>query len=143
MMVLANGKSYKTIAPFSYEEMFQGQQRSVLSIHFKAKSTDSADDEDGYTLEEIAELYRDPSPFKVIKIYEDTPDEEGNYKFLSEHHNYNLACNLRMENIDGIERYILKIAQLTDIELAQETQGSDIEMLTECVLELSTEVYGA
>lgn len=132
MIVLANGNSYNTIAIYSSKEVFQGQQREIFNIHFNA---------DEYTLNDIATLYKDTTPFSDIKIYSDTPDEEGNYQFLSEHLNYNLACNLKMENIDGIERYILKIAQLTDIEIAQRTQSNDIEMLTECVLELSTEVY--
>ena len=34
MIVLANGKSYNTIAIYSSKEMFQGQQREVFNIHF-------------------------------------------------------------------------------------------------------------
>ena len=71
MIVLANGKSYNTIAIYSSKEMFQGQQREVFNIHFNA---------DEYTLNDIATLYKDTTPFSDIKIYSDTPDEEGKIK---------------------------------------------------------------
>lgn len=133
MLVLANEKIYTPIAPYYYKELIQGQQREVFEIHFKADETG----EDGYTLEEIFALYKDTSPFEDIKIYEDAPDEEGNYKFLSEYLHFTIAVNFDTKTIDDVERHILKIAQMSDIELMQKAQAEQIALLQECILELS------
>lgn len=133
MIILANGKSYNPIAPNSFKEFIQGQQREVLEFHFKADETGV----DGYTREEIIELYKDTAPFSDIKFYEDTPDEEGNYKFLSEHLNFTIAVNFETKNIDGLEQHIVKVAQLSEIEITQKEQAERIALLEECILELS------
>lgn len=119
MIELANGKVYNPIVPFSYKEMVQGQQREVLEIHFKADETG----EDGYTLNEIVELYKDTSPFDDIKFYEDFPNENGDYIFLSERLHFTVAVKFWAETIDNIPRYVIKIAQKTDLELSVENQA--------------------
>lgn len=133
MIILANGKSYNPIAPNSFKEFIQGQKREVLEFHFKADETGV----DGYSLEEIVGLYRDTTPFSSIKFYEDIPDEEGNYKFLSEHLNFTIPVNFKTETIDGVDRHILKVAQLSDLEITQKEQAERIALLEECILELS------
>lgn len=137
MIELANGTRLNPIAPYSYKELIQGQQREVFEIHFKADETG----EDGYKLEEIVELYRDTTPLSKIGFYEDTPDEEGNYKLLSEHLNFTIAVKFWSETVDDIARYVLKIAQLSDLEITQQSQSDDIAMLTECILEMSEVIY--
>jgi hypothetical protein len=143
MIILANGKSYNTVAIFSSSQNFQGQNRDVWEIHFSAEE---------YSLEEISGLYNDPSPFSNIKIYEEATklneetgeyevvkDEEGNivYNFLSEWNDYTLPISLVMQNIDGQERYCLKLSQLSKLEQDQAQQGEDILLVSECILELS------
>ena len=143
MIILANGKSYNTVAIFSTSQNFQGQNRGVWEIHFSAEE---------YSLEEISGLYNDPSPFSNIKIYEEATklneetgeyevikDEEGNivYNFLSEWNDYTLPISLTMKKIDDKERYCLKLSQLSKLEQDQAQQGEDIMLVSECILELS------
>lgn len=133
MIILANNKTYTPIAPYSRKELIQGHQRNVFEIHFKADETGV----DGYTEEEIRELYKDTTPFEDIKFYEDLPDESGNYKFLSEHLNYTIPVNFETKTIDDIERHIIKIAQLSELEIMQKEQAEQIALLQDCILELS------
>jgi hypothetical protein len=129
MIKLANGKQYQTIVLFSHKELFQGQQREVLEIHFKADETG----EDGYTMEEIAALYRNTAPLDDIKIYEDAPDEEGNYIFLSEHLHFTIAIKFWAETVDEIPRYVIKVAQMSNLEITQQEQGAVLTALLQGV----------
>ena len=127
MITLANGKSYNTVAIFSNTQNFQSSQREIFEIHFKADETE----QDGYKLETISALYNN------IKIYEDTPDEAGNCAFLSEHLHTTIPVKFTTETIDDVKRYIIKIAQLSELEIMQKEQAEQIALLQDCVLELS------
>ena len=133
MITLANGKSYNTVAIFSNTQNFQNSQREIFEIHFKADETE----QDGYKLETISALYNNPAPFDNIKIYEDTPDEAGNCAFLSEHLHTTIPVKFTTETIDDVKRYIIKIAQLSELEIMQKEQAEQIALLQDCVLELS------
>jgi hypothetical protein len=105
----------------------------VHTIHFKADETG----EDGYTEAEIRELFEDTSPFDIIRFYNDTPDKEGKYTFLSEYLHTTIPVKFTTETIDGIKRHIIKIAQLSELEIMQKEQAEQIALLQDCVLELS------
>lgn len=134
MIELANGKMYYPLAPYSGHEFIENQYRMVHTIHFKADETG----EDGYTEAEIRELFEDTSTFDIIRFYEDTPDEEGKYAFLSEYLHTTIPVKFTTETIDGVKRYIIKIAQLTELEIMQKEQAEQIALLQDCILELSS-----
>ena len=129
MIELANGELLYPILPLSYKETIQGQQREIFEFHFICDDTG----ENGYKWEDIRVYYKDPSPFNDIIFYEDSLDENGNKIFLSEHLHFIIPVSFNEKSIDGQNRLILKLAQMSEIEIVQKEQGDVLTALLQGV----------
>lgn len=131
MILLKNGQTFDTININHRHEIVNNVYRSIFEIFFSA---------DTYSFEEINELKSNPEVLSDIKIYgENCSGDTINYELLSEHYNYTIAVELKETTLNGEECHMLKVAQLTDVEIEVNGLKEQVALLTDCVLELSTQ----
>lgn len=141
MITFANGKSYEQVSVLGAVQSFQGQLRNTLAIKFLASVI---------TLAEATELYKDEDALKEISISE-TYTEPG---LDSEGHavntertrssvqlNFTLPVELTLSTekispTESAEIITIKLAQKSDLELAQEKQATDIAACEAAIIDI-------
>lgn len=125
MITFANGQAFNTIRILGAKKTYQGMERDTLAI-----SIPSAD----ITLEEAKKLWKNTEATAEITI---TSDGQTNVRL-----NYSLPVELTDETLkvsedESVEVVTLKLAQKSDLEIALETQATDIQDTQVALMELA------
>jgi hypothetical protein len=109
MVTFANGKSIETIAVYSSSMQYQEAQRRTLEIRIL---------KDNATFDELAKIFKDKTALKEITC----ADADSSSLQL----NYVIPVELCLKTIDEAETWTMKIAQMSDVEIAQEKTASEL-----------------
>lgn len=127
MVTFKNGESYETIRILGGSETYQGQQRKTLEIDF-----DGAE----ITLDKAKELYQNAETLSEITV---ETDGESSVQL-----NFSLPLELTLTTkrkrlyIDSDDELIvLRVAQKSALELAQEQQAAELAITQMAILELA------
>ena len=119
MVTFANGRQLETIAVYGSSMSFQNAQRSTLELVVSA---------DKITLDEAKSIWKDAEMTAEITI------TEGNETSI--HLNYTLPVELKANSLDGVDVVRIKLAQKSDIEIAQEKQATDIAACEAAIIDI-------
>ena len=119
MVTFANGRQLETIAVYGASMNFQNAQRSTLEIVISA---------DNITLDEAKSIWKDAEMTAEITI------TDGNE--TSVHLNYTLPVELKANSLDGVDVVRIKLAQKSNIEIAQEKQATDIAACEAAIIDI-------
>ena len=119
MVTFANGRQLETIAVYGSSISFQNAQRSTLELVVSA---------DKITLDEAKSIWKDAEMTAEITI------TDGNE--TSVHLNYTLPVELKANSLDGVDVVRIKLAQKSNIEIAQEKQATDIAACEAAIIDI-------
>lgn len=119
MVTFANGRQLETIAVYGSSMSFQNAQRSTLELVVSA---------DKITLDEAKSIWKDAEMTAEITI------TDGNE--TSVHLNYTLPVELKANSLDGVDVIRIKLAQKSNIEIAQEKQATDIAACEAAIIDI-------
>ena len=119
MVIFANGRQLETIAVYGSSMSFQNAQRSTLELVVSA---------DKITLDEAKSIWKDAEMTAEITI------TDGNE--TSVHLNYTLPVELKANSLDGVDVVRIKLAQKSNIEIAQEKQATDIAACEAAIIDI-------
>ena len=119
MVTFANGKQLETIAVYGSSMSFQNAQRRTLELVVSA---------DKITLDEAKSIWKDAEVTAEITI------TDGNE--TSVHLNYTLPVELKANSLDGVDVVRIKLAQKSNIEIAQEKQATDIAACEAAIIDI-------
>ena len=119
MVTFANGRQLETIAVYGSSMSFQNAQRSTLELVVSA---------DKITLDEAKSIWKDAAITAEITI------TDGNE--TSVHLNYTLPVELKANSLDGVDVVRIKLAQKSNIEIAQEKQATDIAACEAAIIDI-------
>lgn len=119
MVTFANGRQLETIAVYGSSMSFQNAQRSTLELVVSA---------DKITLDEAKSIWKDAEMTAEITI------TDGNE--TSVHLNYTLPVELKANSLDGVDVVRIKLAQKSNIEIAQEKQATDIAACEAAIIDI-------
>lgn len=119
MITFANGRQLETIAVYGSSMSFQNAQRSTLELVVSA---------DKITLDEAKSIWKDAEMTAEITI------TDGNE--TSVHLNYTLPVELKANSLDGVDVVRIKLAQKSDLEIAQEKQATDIAACEAAIIDI-------
>lgn len=131
-ITLSNSKVYNHIGVFVGQANYQGSLRRTLEVRISYDETTFDDLRQNFITENLGE---------IILSSEKINDSGETIVNQYQHLNYSLVMGLGVETIDETDMWVIRLAQRTDLEIMQQTQSDDINMLTECVLEMSEFVY--
>lgn len=121
MVTFANGVQISAV-PYGGTAQFQNAQRKTLEFRI---SKDSA------TFEELEAIYTDTEATRKILVVAD-----DNAENQSLHLNFTLGMKLGTETIDGVDMWVMKLAQKSDLEIALEQQALQISAMQSAIVEL-------
>ena len=139
MVKFANGKQIETIAVYGNKMTFQNALRGTLEIQI---ATENAD------FDELKELYTDSAALSKIEITEtatvqnENGESEEKVTAQSLQLNFTLPVELALREIDGVQTWCMKLAQKSEIELAQERQAEAINDTQLGLIELAAMIGG-
>ena len=119
MVTFANGRQLETIAVYGSSMSFQNAQRRTLELVVSA---------DKITLDEAKSIWKDAEVTAEITI------TDGNE--TSVHLNYTLPVELKANSLDGVDVVRIKLAQKSNIEIAQEKQATDIAACEAAIIDI-------
>ena len=119
MVTFANGRQLETIAVYGSSMSFQNAQRRTLELVVSA---------DKITLDEAKSIWKDAEMTTEITI------TDGNE--TSVHLNYTLPVELKANSLDGVDVVRIKLAQKSDLEIAQEKQATDIAACEAAIIDI-------
>ena len=139
MVKFANGKQVKTIAVYGNNMTFQNAIRKTLELQIAAMNI---------TFDELKELYTDSAALAEIEITEtgivQNENGENEEKVITQslQLNFTLPVELALREIDGTQTWCMKLAQKSEIELAQERQAEAINDTQLGLIELAAMIGG-
>lgn len=135
MVKFANEKMIETIGNYGSRMEFQNAYRETLEFRV---STDAA------TFDELREIYMDPNALREIEITEIAVNENGEPEITAQslHLNYTIPVELALRDVDGMQMWCMKVAQKSELEIAQEQQAADINDTQLALIELAGIVAG-
>ena len=119
MVTFANGRQLETIAVYGSLMSFQNAQRRTLELVVSA---------DKITLDEAKSIWKGAEMTTEITI------TDGNE--TSVHLNYTLPVELKANSLDGVDVVRIKLAQKSNIEIAQEKQATDIAACEAAIIDI-------
>ena len=119
------GEKFTVKSVWGKSATFQGADRKVLEIRL----------DNGEMFEQLKSIYTNPEA--LTEIYVEEKDDEDNITASSYHNNYTLNMELGLKTIDGVQQWVMKLAQKTSLEVMQEQQAIEIENLKKSNKELS------
>ena len=132
MVIFSNCESYETIRILGGSETYQGQHRKTLEIDF-----DSA----AITLDKAKSLFTDPDIWREITV--ETDGETSIQLNFSLPLELILTTKRKRLNIDSDDELIvLRMAQKSALEIAQEKQAVDISNNEAALIELAGLIAG-
>lgn len=133
MVKFANGKTIETIGNYGGHEDFQNANRETLEFRVPFTLVD---------FDEMYELYTDSAALSEIKIIDDDPSSQSEGEVMSLHLNFTLPVKLALEDVDGEQVWCMKVAQKSELELAQEQQAADINDTQLALIEIAAMIGG-
>lgn len=133
-----NGIELITIAVYGSTMTFQNANRDTLEFRIA---------EDKTNFEQLKALYTDSEALSEIEITEIVKyiDEEGNEVEKEEksyHLHYTISVELGLKQINGAPLWCMKVAQKSELELAQAKQAADINDTQLALIELAELISG-
>lgn len=157
MITFKNGNKLETIAIYGGTMQYQNANRSTLEIRCSTATT---------TFDELKALYTDVDALSEMTISEiqsnQKMDQDGNLLYIdsetgyettvsegnkpamlereviqSVHLNYTIPVELKLTTIDDNEVYCMKLAQMSNIEIVQTQQATDITNIEAALIELA------
>ena len=119
MVTFANGRQLETIAVYGSSMSFQNAQRRTLELVVSA---------DKITLDEAKSIWKDAEMTAEITV------TDGNE--TSVHLNYTLPVELKANSLDGVDVVHIKLAQKSELEIAQEKQATDIAACEAAIIDI-------
>ena len=129
-VTFANGTTIETdFAPIGGTTTFQSAYRKTLELRFPASVI---------SFDEVKALYTDSTAMSEITVTEwgkqeqvdpENPEQTIEVDVVagqSLHLNFSLPIELTLKNVDGTDLWCAKMAQKSDLEIAQEKQATDI-----------------
>ena len=139
MVKFANGKQIETTAVYGNKMTFQNALRGTLEIQITAENI-------GY--DELKALYTDSAALSEIEITEteivqnEQGENEEKVTVQSLQLNFTLPVELAMREVNGEQTWCMKLAQKSEIELAQERQAEAINDTQLGLIELAAMIGG-
>ena len=140
-ITFANGTTIETgFAPIGSTTTFQSAYRKTLELRLPVSVI---------SFEEIKALYTDSTAMSEITVTEwgkqEQVDPENPEQMIevdvvvgqSLHLNFSLPIELTLKNVDGTDLWCAKMAQKSDLEIAQGKQATDIENIEAALIELA------
>ena len=125
MITFTNGQSFDTIRILGAKRNYQGMERDTLEIAIPSSDI---------TLEEAKKIWKDPELTKEMAVtYDDVTSYLLNYSLPIEL----IVQNLKVSETETVEVVTLKLAQKSDLEIAQEAQAADIQDTQVALMELA------
>lgn len=132
MVTFNNGESYETIRILGGLETYQGQQRKTLEFVFDGATI---------TLDKAKVLFRDVDALSEIMVETDGESSvQLNFSLPLELTLTTKRKRLNMESDD--ELIVLRVAQKSALEIAQEQQAADINDTQLALIELADIIAG-
>lgn len=132
MVIFSNCESYKTVRILGSSETYQGQQRKTLEIDFDSATI---------TLDKAKSLFTDPDVWGEITV--ETDGETSIQLNFSLPLELILTTKRKWLNIDSDDELIvLRMAQKSALEIAQEKQAVDISNNEAALIELAGLIAG-
>lgn len=130
MIKFKNGKQIEQIAVYSGSMTFQNARRETLEFRVAAGNA---------TFDELKELYTNRAALSEIEITETAVNENGETVITAQslQLNFTLPVELAMRDIDGVQTWCMKVAQKSELELAQERQAVDINDTQLALIEIA------
>ena len=145
-ITFANGTTTETgFAPIGSTATFQSAYRKTLELRLPASEI---------SFEEIKALYTNSTAMSEITVTEwdkqEQTDPENPEKTIevdvivgqSLHLNFSLPIELTLKNVDGTDLWCAKMAQKSDLEIAQEKQATDIAACEAAIIDIGTLLGG-
>lgn len=145
-ITFANGTTIETgFAPIGSTATFQSAYRKTLELRLPASEI---------SFEEIKTLYTDSTAMSEITVTEwgkqeqvdpENPEQTVEVDVVvgqSLHLNFTLPMELTLKNIDGTDLWLVKMAQKSELEIAQEKQATDIAACEAAIIDIGTILGG-
>ncbi|MDE6727908.1 MAG: hypothetical protein K2J80_08215 [Oscillospiraceae bacterium] len=135
MVKFANGKQIETIAVYGDPMTFQNAYRETLEFRI---ATENA------TFDELKGIYTDSAALSEIEITETAVNENGETEITAHslQLNFTLPVKLALEDVNGEQTWCMKVAQKSELEIAQEQQAADINDTQLALIEIATMIGG-
>lgn len=126
MVTFHNGESYETIRILGGAETYQGQQRKTLEFDF---------DSETITLDKAKALFKDADALSEITVETDGESSvQLNFSLPLELMLTTKRKRLNLESDDEI--IVLRVAQKSALEIAQEKQATDIAACEAAIIDI-------
>ena len=126
MVTFHNGESYETIRILGGAETYQGQQRKTLEFDF---------DSETITLDKAKALFKDAGALSEITVETDGESSvQLNFSLPLELTLTTKRKRLNLESDDEI--IVLRVAQKSALEIAQEKQATDIAACEAAIIDI-------
>ena len=126
-----NGEKLDVSAIWSRMDIFQNANRETLEIRISATED---------IFEKLKAIYTDNNALSEILVEEKGND--GTVIDSSFHTNFTLGMELGLKTIHDHQMWIMKVAQKSALEIAQEKQASDINDTQMALIELAGIISG-
>lgn len=139
-VTFANGTKVETdFPPIGGATTFQSAYRKTLELRFPASVI---------SFEEIKALYTDSTAMSEITVTEwgkqeqvdpENPEQTIEVDVVvgqSLHLNFSLPIELTLKNVDGTDLWCAKMAQKSDLEIAQKKQATDIAACEAAIIDI-------
>ena len=124
MITFTNGQSFDTIRIIGAKRNYQGMERDTLEIAIPSSDI---------TLEEAKKIWKDSELTKEMAVtYDDVTSYLLNYSLPIEL----IVQNLKVSETETVEVIVLKLAQKSDLEIAQEKQATDIAACESAIIDI-------
>ena len=139
MVKFANGKQVETTAVYGGKMTFQNANRETLELRIAVENAD---------FDELKELYTDSAALSEIEITEtgivQNENGENEEKIITQslQLNFTLPVELALRETDGAQTWCVKLAQKSEIEIAQERQAEAINDTQLGLIELAAMIGG-
>ena len=120
-ITFGNGATYETLAVYGGNETHQGALRSTLDIVIESTKL---------TFDEAKSIWKDKSSTSEMTLNGDEKE------ILSVKLNYSLPLSLTLTELNGVEVVRMKLAQKSDVEIAQEKQATDIAACEAAIIDI-------
>lgn len=146
-LTFANGTTIETgFAPIGSTATFQSAYRKTLELRLPTEAI---------SFEEVKALYTDSTAMSEIIVTEwgkqeqvdpENPEQTIDVDVVvgqSLHLNFSIPIELTLKNVDGTDLWCAKMAQKSDLELAQEKQATDIAACEAAIIDIGELLGGA
>ena len=124
MITFTNGQSFDTIRIIGAKRNYQGMERDTLEIAIPSSDI---------TLEEAKKLWKEPELTKELAVtYDGVTSYLLNYSLPIEL----IVQTLKVSETETVEVVVLKLAQKSELEIAQEKQATDIAACEAAIIDI-------